>query len=85
MQTESFNVTGMTCGGCTSSVTTALKAVPGVGDVTVSLSDGEATVQYDTLLTSPDQLRAAVNHAGYGIDAATSAQSSPARSGCCGC
>lgn len=85
MQTELLKVTGMTCGGCSSSVTNALKAVPGVGDVNVSLSGGEATVKYDELLTSPDQLEEAVKHAGYGIDAGTSAQSTPAKGGCCGC
>ena len=44
MQTEHLKVTGMTCGGCTSSVTKALKAIAGVGDVNVSLAAGEATV-----------------------------------------
>ena len=33
MQTEQLNVTGMTCGGCTSKVAQALKAVNGVNDV----------------------------------------------------
>ena len=60
MQTETLKVTGMTCGGCTSNVTQALKAITGVGDVTVSLSAGEATVQYDERLTSPDLLKSAV-------------------------
>jgi len=68
MQTEVLKVTGMTCGGCTSSVTRALKAVAGVNDVKVSLSPGEATVQYDERLTSPDQLKSAVKVAGYGVD-----------------
>ena len=54
MQTEHFKVTGMTCSGCISNVTHALQAVSGVGDVSVSLSAGEATVQYDELQTSPD-------------------------------
>ena len=53
MQTEHFKVTGMTCGGCTSKVSHALKKMPGVNDVKVSLSAGEATVQYDERLTSP--------------------------------
>ena len=35
MQTEQIQVTGMTCGGCTSNVTRALKAIPGVSDVNV--------------------------------------------------
>ena len=68
MQTELLKVTGMTCGGCTSNVTRALKAINGVGDVKVSLAAGEATVQFDERLTSPDQLKSAVKGAGYGVD-----------------
>jgi copper chaperone CopZ len=57
MQTELLKVTGMTCGGCTGTVTRALQAVTGVGGVNVSLSAGEATVQYDERLASPEQLK----------------------------
>ena len=84
MQTETLKVTGMTCGGCTSNVTQALKAIPGVGDVTVSLSAGEATVQYDERLTSPDQLKSAVKGAGYGVDTTNTAQKPQGKGGCCG-
>ena len=68
MQTELLKVTGMTCGGCVNSLTQALKAVEGVGDVTVSLSTGETSVQYDEHLTSPQQLKLTVKNAGYGIE-----------------
>ena len=68
MQTEHLIVTGMTCGGCVNSLTRALKAIAGVGDVTVSLATGEASVQYDEHLTSPQQLRLTVENAGYGIE-----------------
>jgi copper chaperone CopZ len=67
MQTEHIIVTGMTCGGCVNSLTRALKAVAGVGDVNVTLATGEASVQYDENLTSSEQLRSAVENAGYGI------------------
>ena len=83
MQTELLNVTGMTCGGCTGSVTKALKAVAGVDDVSVSLSTGEATVQYDEKLTSPDQLKSAVKGAGFGVDTASTAQQPRSKGGCC--
>ena len=83
MQTETLKVTGMTCGGCTSNVTHALKAITGVGDVTVSLSAGEATVQYDERLTSPDQLKSAVNGAGYGV-VPNATHSHQSKGGCCG-
>ena len=84
MQTETLKVTGMTCGGCTSNVTHALKAITGVGDVTVSLSAGEATVQYDERLTSPDLLKSAVKGAGYGVNTTNTAQKPQGKGGCCG-
>ena len=83
MQTELLKVTGMTCGGCISSVTHALKAVSGVSDVKVSLSAGEATVQYDEQLTSPEQLKSVVQSAGYGVDVTNAAHSHKSKTGCC--
>jgi len=83
MQTELIKITGMTCGGCVGKVTKALKAVYGVGDVTVSLAAGEATVQYDQRLTSPAQMKSAVKGAGYGVDATKVGQSDIGKRCCC--
>ena len=83
MHTEQFKVTGMTCGGCTSSVTKALKAVNGVSDAAVSLSDCQATVQYDEKLTYPEQLKSAVKEAGYGVDTLNITEQTKGK-GCCG-
>ena len=47
MQTETMNVTGMTCGGCVSKVTQALTALPGVAHVDVSLPGNSASVDFD--------------------------------------
>ena len=84
MQTEQININGMTCGGCTSKITRALQAVGGVGDVKVSLSSGEATIQYDERVTSPAQLKSAVTAAGYGVDPTPAKAARPAKGGCCG-
>lgn len=84
MQTERLTVTGMTCGGCVTKVTRAIKAINGVGDVKVALSSGDATVQYDERFTSPEQLKSAVTHAGYGVSAAGSATESQSKRGCSG-
>ncbi len=84
MQSELLKVTGMTCGGCINNVTKALKAINGVGSVNVSLSAGEAAVQYDERLTSPDQLKSAVKSAGYGVDSTKAAQDPQGKGGCCG-
>lgn len=78
MRTEILNVTGMTCGGCTSAVAKALKATKGVKEVVVDLQQGQATVQFDESMASTDDLRAAVEQAGFGVaDRAGSG-------GCCG-
>ena len=74
----------MTCGGCSSKVTRALKAVSGVDDVNVSLSEGEATVKYDERQTSLNQLKLAVKSAGYGVAATSGAHIRPAKGCCCG-
>ena len=85
MQTEHLKIMGMTCGGCISNVTHALKAVTGVGDVSVSLAAGEATVQYDERVTTSAQLKAAVTGAGYSVDATTAQpHADEPKRGCCG-
>ena len=84
MQTELLRVTGMACGGCTTNVTHALKAVPGVVDVKVSLSPGEATIRYDERLTSSDRLKSAVAGAGYGVEPKSAADGPQPKGCCCG-
>ena len=44
MKTE-LNITGMSCGHCVSAVEKALKTVPGVQDVQVTLQPGKAVVE----------------------------------------
>ena len=82
MQTELLKITGMTCGGCVNSVAKALKAVAGVSDAKVSLSDGEASVQFDERMTSPERLKSAVLQAGYGVTAPDSAPGPKSEGGC---
>jgi copper chaperone len=84
MQTELLKVTGMTWGGCIGTITRALQAVTGLGGVNVSLSVGEAAVQYDERLTSPEQLKSAVKGAGYGVDAVEAKQKPKGKGCCCG-
>lgn len=83
MQTETMNVTGMTCGGCVSKVTQALTALPGVGHVDVALP-GSASVEFDERMTSREHLQSAVEGAGFGVATGEAAPASPSRGGCCG-
>ena len=82
MKTEHLKIASMSCGGCTSKVTNALRVVSGVSDVNVSLSAGEATVHYDEQLTSAEQLKAVVKEAGYRVDITDTARN-PQGKGCC--
>lgn len=65
MKTATIQVQGMTCGGCVSAVTRALKTVPGVQDVEVTLKPGRAQVTFDEGQTDEAAITAAVQDAGY--------------------
>ena len=86
MQKFTMAIAGMTCGGCVSAVTRALRAVPGtrVDAVTV----GSATVSYDAARTNPLALGQAVRSAGYEPAIAgvlvPAGPTVAAGSGCCG-
>lgn len=64
MSTETYTVTGMTCGHCVSSVTEEVSELPGVTDVEVDLDSGRLTVTADRPLGA-DTVRGAVEEAGY--------------------
>lgn len=84
MKTETLKVTGMSCDGCASSVTQALRGISGVSDVQVSLASGEATVQFDEHQASLEQLKSAMQRAGYGADTSSGCGSLGKGSCCCG-
>ncbi len=65
MQTHSFDVSGMTCGGCTSSVQRALSQIDGVSHVEVTLRPGVATVVTDPARVTPAQIESAITRLGY--------------------
>lgn len=62
-ETREFAIEGMSCEGCVNTVTSALKAVPGVKSVEVSLKDKKATVVADRV--SSQTIEDTVAKAGY--------------------
>ena len=64
MQTEKFNVGGMSCAACSARVERAVGALDGVGQVAVSLLTGSMQVDFTAPATS-DAIIAAVVDAGY--------------------
>ena len=66
MTNQTFPVTGMTCGHCVSAVSSELKEIPGVTDVSVDLvADGTSavTVTSDAPVSETD-VAAALDEAG---------------------
>ena len=66
MTTETYTVTGMTCGHCVSSVSEEVGELPGVTDVDVDLESGRLTLTADQPV-GPDAVRSAVEEAGYAL------------------
>lgn len=73
MEITELKVDGMTCGSCVTSVTKALKRVPGVQDVEVDLASGIARVRGEHATHQVPQLVAALSEAGYDAGPATGA------------
>ncbi|PZS03616.1 MAG: cation-transporting ATPase [Pseudonocardiales bacterium] len=65
MADKTYTVTGMTCDHCVNSVRTEVSGVAGVQAVAVDLASGRVTVSGDGF--SDEQVRAAVDEAGYAL------------------
>jgi len=63
-QTQTYTVTGMTCGHCVASVTEEVQEIPGVQDVAVILETGAVTVTSEQEIDD-GAVKAAVEEAGY--------------------
>ena len=62
---KEFVIEGMHCDGCVRSVTRAVKQMPGVRQVDVSLAERRATVDYDGAAVNPAEIIAAIGAAGF--------------------
>jgi len=60
-----IDVQGMTCGGCSDKVTTALQALKGVNAAAVSHQAGEARVAFDAEKIDVDKMVAAITKLGF--------------------
>jgi copper chaperone CopZ len=64
MTTNTYTVTGMTCGHCVGSVRTEVSQIPGVTDVQVDLDSGRVTVTSEAPIDL-ETMRASIDEAGY--------------------
>lgn len=60
-----FAVHGMTCSGCSTTVTKLLHALPGMMYVGVDLNGKNATVRFDADKLTPDKIKSAIRSAGF--------------------
>uniref|UniRef100_A0A8C0V4M8 P-type Cu(+) transporter n=1 Tax=Cyanistes caeruleus TaxID=156563 RepID=A0A8C0V4M8_CYACU len=60
-----INIEGMTCSSCVQSIEGVLSQKAGVKSVHVSLPDGNGTIEYDPLQTSPEDLRSSIEDMGF--------------------
>ena len=63
---ETLKIEGMGCGGCVTTVTKALTAVPGISDVAVSLEKHEASFALNAPATREQAIKA-VEESGYDV------------------
>lgn len=87
--TVELSVSGMTCGGCSSSVEKALVALPGVRSASVDHATGRAVVLLASGTDPGDfafEADAAIHDAGYALEGAEVATGPGAKAaGGCGC
>ncbi len=67
MNTITFAVEGMHCGGCAATIQALLARSTGVREAAVSFESGEARVLYDPRSASEAQLIAMVEKGGYRV------------------
>ena len=61
-----FQLSGLYCAACSSSIEAALLKLPGVIEPRVNAGTGRAAIRFDAALARPSQLIAAIEQAGYG-------------------
>ncbi|MDT7560206.1 MAG: hypothetical protein QOI68_4676 [Pseudonocardiales bacterium] len=64
MYSESFTVTGMSCGHCVASVTEEVKTLPGVREVAIDLASGQVSLTVEQPI-DPSDLRRVITEAGF--------------------
>ncbi len=67
METLNLTVKGMSCMGCVGSVKNVLEPMDGVAKVDITLEGGKVVIDFDAAKVQPDQLKAAIDDAGYEV------------------
>lgn len=62
-----LKVSGMSCGHCKEAVERAIGVLPGVSKVEANVEDGKVEISYNPSEASLDDIRQAVEDAGYDV------------------
>lgn len=65
VRTAMISIEGMTCMSCVKTIEGTMSTKPGVQSIKVSLKDKRAAIQYDELVTTPEDLRAGIEDMGF--------------------
>ncbi|KAF5061791.1 hypothetical protein SDC9_14821 [bioreactor metagenome] len=68
IKTIELHVTGMTCEGCENTVMKAVNELDGVTESMASHVEELTVVSYDTTLTNPEAITAAIEKVGYTVE-----------------
>lgn len=68
MTEKTYKVSGMSCGHCAMHVKNALEDIEGVQHGDVDLEGGSVKVRFDEDLVSFEDMKKAVEEAGYGLE-----------------
>lgn len=64
---ETLKVQGMSCNHCVNSIEESVGSLTGVSSVKVNLSSGEVSVEFDSEITTLDQIKETIEEQGYDI------------------
>jgi len=69
MTEKTFNVADMSCGHCKAAVEGGLKELPGVERANADVTKGTVEVSYEESKVGTEQLKSAIEEAGYRVEA----------------
>ena len=69
MTDKTLNVEGMSCGHCKAAVEGELKALPGIEKADADVATGKVEVRYDESKVGTEDLKSAIEEAGYTVAA----------------
>ncbi len=65
MSSQTIQVRGMSCDHCSQTIHRALKAMPGISKVSVSLEKGEVVIDFDDTQTNTQTISAKIVKVGF--------------------